>query len=84
MTMMFLYVQNELLTYKQLRTYDSMFEVCDVKKIVIHDCDDNYQICLRKLPPEVKNQRMFSAYKKFDNRENLLRKSNDTYKDQKA
>ncbi len=43
MTMMFLYVQNELLTYKQLRTYDSMFEICDIAKVKVGDeGEDSY------------------------------------------
>lgn len=74
-TMMLLYVQSELLTYKQIRSYDNMYEVSDIKKNKFSDGAIGYQICLRKLTQEVKNQRMFSAYKKFENRENILKKS---------
>lgn len=33
MTMMLLYVQSELLTYKQIRTYDSMYEISEIRNV---------------------------------------------------
>lgn len=49
MTMMLLYVQSELLTYKQIRSYDNMYEISDIKKNKFSEGTIGYQICLRKL-----------------------------------
>ena len=47
--MMLIYVQNELLTYKQIRPYDNMYEVSDIKLVQLPQQASSYRICITKL-----------------------------------